>query len=63
MDSLEDRIYVAGKHEQFSTAVQTFRAGKNTPGTQQELYDVLTDLGASPEEADEFVNMEASNHE
>lgn len=52
-DSLEDRIHAAGKYDQFEKAVKRFRKTRD----DGEFYDSLCDLGASPEEADEFVNL------
>jgi hypothetical protein len=60
-DSLEDRIHQDGKHDEFSAAIAKFRKSKKTRDDQQDLYDKLEQLGANPEEADEFVNMELEN--
>ena len=57
-DSLEDRIHRAGKHKQFSAAVNKFRKSRKSRSTELDLYDTLVQLGASSEEADEFVNLE-----
>lgn len=57
MDSLEDRVYAAGKHDQFSDACEKFEASEKTNTDQTIFYDKLCELGAEPEEADEFVNM------
>lgn len=56
-DSLEDRICAAGKHDQFVKAHTKFLKSPKWTVDQQEFYDKLEELGASPEEADEFVNM------
>jgi hypothetical protein len=61
MDSLEDRIYAAGKHDEFLKAHDTFVASKRTNTDQTIFYDKLKDLGANDEEADEFVNMVMEN--
>lgn len=57
-DSLEDRVFLAGKHGIFSAAVNKFRKSRKSRENQQDLYDNLCQVGASPEEADEFVDME-----
>lgn len=57
-DSFEDRMFLAGKHGIFSAAVNKFRKSRKSRGDQQNLYDKLFQMGASPEEADEFVDME-----
>lgn len=56
-DSLEDRIFAAGKHDEFSKAHDTFVNGPQTNRDQSIFYDKLCELGADAEEADEFVNM------
>lgn len=60
-DSLEDRIRRDGKHDQFVAALNKFRNSPHRRDDEQELYDTLECLGASSEEADEFVNMEVEN--
>ena len=57
-DSLEDRIHRAGKHKQFSAAVNKFRKSRRSRSNELDLYDTLVQLGALPEEADKFVDME-----
>lgn len=57
MDSLEDRIFAAGKHKEFAEAHGKFEKSRKTRRDQQDFYDKLEQLGASSEEADEFVNM------
>jgi hypothetical protein len=57
MDSLEDRIHKAGKHDEFSSAYDKFMSSKKTRAQQLDFYDKLSNWGASPEEADEFINM------
>lgn len=61
MDSLEDRIAAAGKHEEFSKAHEKFMNSRMTRRDQQNYYDKLVALGASAEEADEFVDMVMGN--
>lgn len=56
-DSLEDRICATGKHDEFSAAHKKFTKSKRSRTDQQVFYDKLEQLGASSEEADEFVNM------
>lgn len=56
-DSLEDRIHAAGKHDEFRKAHDKFVASRKTRNDQLDFYDTLERLGASSEEADEFVNM------
>lgn len=60
-DSLEDRIYAAGKGDEFGVAYDKFTKSKMTKTDQQDFYDELCRLGASSEEADEFVNMVMEN--
>lgn len=60
-DSLEDRIYAAGKHDEFRKAHAKFVKSRKTRSDQQDFYDKLEQLGASSEEADEFVNMVMEN--
>ena len=62
IDSMEDRIHKAGKHEQFSAAVNRFlaipkRTRESTSIHEHILYDEITNCGATPEEADEYVNL------
>lgn len=57
MDSLEDRIAADGRHDEFSAAHDKFMLSNRNRAAQQDFYDKLEELGASPEEADEFVNM------
>jgi hypothetical protein len=54
---LEDRIHKDGKHDQFVEALDKFRYSRKTKADQQDLYDKLEELGADPEEAEEFTNM------
>lgn len=56
-DSLEDRIHASGKGDEFTKAYNRFTKSKRSNRDQQDFYDKLEELGASPEEADEFVNM------
>lgn len=56
-DSLEDRICAAGRHDEFVAAHDKFQNSRKTRSDQQDFYDKLEELGASSEEADEFVNM------
>jgi Ca2+-binding EF-hand superfamily protein len=60
-ESLEDRIFAAGRHEEFKAAIEAFEKSNRGTVPQQVLYDRLEQLGASPEEADEFVNMVVEN--
>ena len=60
-DSLEDRIHQDGNHAKFKAAHERFVKSKRSRNDQQDFYDVLEGLGASPEEADEFVNMVMEN--
>jgi len=57
MDSLEDRIFTAGNHDKFVAAHSKFKNSRMTRSDQQDFYDALENLGATSEEADEFVNM------
>lgn len=54
---MEDRIYASGKGEAFSAAVDKFEKGNKSRASQQVLYDELVALGASAEEADEYVDL------
>lgn len=56
-DSLEDRIHKAGHQKEFGAAVKKFRTSRKTNTDQSIFYDKLCDLGAGPEEADEFVSL------
>lgn len=56
-DSLEDRIYASGKGDEFTKAYDKFMESDRSNRDQQDFYDKLEQLGASPEEADEFVNL------
>lgn len=60
-ESLEDRIFASGRHTEFKNALKIFRRSRKTRTDQQILYDELETLGASSEEADEFVNMLMEN--
>lgn len=60
-DSLEDRIYAAGKHDEFVKAHDKFVNSRKTNTDQSIFYDALKDLGADDEEADEFVSMVMEN--
>lgn len=60
-DSLEDRIALAGKHDEFTKVYNEFVNSDKHRIDQQIFYDELEGLGASPEEADEFVNMVMEN--
>lgn len=60
-DSLEDRIHKAGKYDEFKKAHKKFTRSKKTWNDHQDFYDKLENLGASPEEADEFVNLFMEN--
>jgi hypothetical protein len=57
MDSLEDRIAQSGRHDEFCAAIEKFENSCRTRNDQLILYDKLEELGAYPEEADEFINM------
>lgn len=59
--SLEDKIHRNGHHDAFSKAYDKFMAGRKTRGDQHDFYDKLTNWGATPEEADEFINMVMEN--
>lgn len=56
-DSLEDRICAAGRHNEFKAALKKFRKSKRSNRDQHIFYEQLENLGADPEEADEFINM------
>lgn len=56
-DSLEDRIFASGKNDEFEKAYRKFVKSMRSGRDQQQFYDTLEDLGASPEEADEYVNL------
>ena len=57
-ESVEDRIHRAGNHDKFSRALAKFRENPGKSGAENDLYEELTACGMSPEEADEWVNME-----
>lgn len=54
---MEDRIHAAGKGDELVKAVETFEASKRDCRAGHILYDALINLGASDEEADEYVNL------
>ena len=56
-ESLEDRIALAGKHDEFSAAIGKFKKSRKNRNDQFILYEKLESLGASGEEADEYVNL------
>jgi hypothetical protein len=59
MESVEDRLVREGKHDAFAKAIGKFRKKKRkTRDAQHDLYDTLTNLGLSSEEADEMINLE-----
>lgn len=57
MDSLEDRIAAAGKSKEFGKAMADFENSDYGRDAQNILYEKLTNLGAEPEEASEFIDM------
>jgi hypothetical protein len=59
----EDRLVREGTHDKAVAALEKFRKSNKRRGAQLDLYDDLTNLGVSPEEADEIVNLEIENPE
>lgn len=60
IDSMEDRIYKAGTYDRFNSAVQKFLdtpKSRRGPEQEGELYDEICNCGATPEEADEYVDL------
>lgn len=57
-DYFEDRLARAGKHDEFSAAVEKFRKSKKSRGDEHVLFDEMVRLGVSGEEADEFISIE-----
>jgi hypothetical protein len=55
-ESFEDSLSRAD-HDKFVAGCNTFKASSKTPEDQDILYDVLCSVGASPEQADEWVNL------
>lgn len=55
--SLEDRIYAAGNGEEFQRAVEEFSDSEMTTEDQDTFYEKLCALGASAEEAQEYLNL------
>ena len=53
----EDRL-TTEQHEEMSAAMDKFRAGGKKRKAQHILYEVLTNMGVTSEEADEIINLE-----
>lgn len=56
----EDRISLAGKHDEMVKKMEKFRKSKKTLAQQQDFYDYLCSIGVTSEEADEIVSLEVS---
>lgn len=56
----EDRL-TPEQHEKASKALEKFRQSTKSRGAQHDLYDVLTRLGVTSEEADEIINLEIAD--
>jgi hypothetical protein len=54
---MEDEIHAAGHGDAFAAAVDAFEAGRRTRADQSALYDQLIGWGASPEQADDYVDL------
>lgn len=54
---MEDRIHREGNGDKLIALVETFEASNKNRNAQNVLYDGLIDLGASPEEANDFVSL------
>lgn len=54
---MEDRIHAEGNCEKLANAIKTFKASKKAGSDQSIFYDALTDLGTTPEEADDYINI------
>lgn len=61
--SLEDKIYANGHHDAFSAAYEAFSNSNMDREKQLTFYDELCSWGATPEEADEFINMVMGDYE
>lgn len=57
MDSMEDRFARNGTHARFAAAHKAFKASDKQRPAQLQYYEELEICGASPEEADEWINM------
>ncbi len=54
---MEDRIHAAGNGEKLVKAIKKFKASKKNRADQNIFYDELTNMGAAPEEADDYINL------
>lgn len=57
MDTMEDRIHAAGHGDKFEACFNAFDNSDMSREKQLVFYDELIGFGATPEEADEFINM------
>lgn len=55
--SMEDRIHKSGNHEKFTAAVSKFRKSPRNRDHEHQFYEALTNCGATPEEADEYIDL------
>lgn len=54
---MEDRIHAAGNGDKLRKAINKFKSSKKNGADQGVFYDALTNLGATPEEADDYINL------
>jgi hypothetical protein len=48
-------------YDKAAKAIEHFRKTKKSRNDQHVLYDELTNVGLSPESADEYINLEIEN--
>jgi len=61
-DYWEDRLAkIPGAHRKVERAFTLFRRSSMDHHAQSELYDKLTSLGITAEEADEMINLELTD--
>lgn len=54
---MEDRIHAAGNGDELVKAIKKFKSSRKNGADQGAFYDALTNLGATPEEADDYINL------
>lgn len=63
MMSLEDKIHRNGYYEAFEAAYNAFENSDMSREKQLVFHEELCSWGASPEEADEFINLVMGDYE
>jgi len=59
----EDRLSKNGTHATASAAIDKFRKSRKGAAARDKLYNVLTSLEVTSEEAEEIVNLEMQDNE